>query len=100
MILFILPLAYPSSFVAPPRFYSPPLAFSPDLAFTPGLKIAHLDLRSAPLIVQETYTDFEEEAAQYAAFYFRLAPELIRQRRSYTSLFALLEVRPIITPRS
>ena len=40
---------------------------------------------------QETYTDFEEEAAQYAAFYFRLAPELIRQRRSYTSLFALFE---------
>jgi hypothetical protein len=40
---------------------------------------------------QETYTDFEEEAAQYGAFYFRLASELIRQRRSYTSLFALFE---------
>ena len=40
---------------------------------------------------QETYTNFEEEAAQYAAFYFRLAPELIRQRRSYTSLFGLFE---------
>lgn len=40
---------------------------------------------------QETYTDFEEEAAQYAAFYFRLAPELIRQRRSRNSLFGLLE---------
>jgi len=40
---------------------------------------------------EETYTDFEEEAAQYAAFYFRLAPELIRQRRSRNSLFGLLE---------
>ena len=40
---------------------------------------------------QETYTDFEEEAAQYAAFYFRLASEMIRQRRSHTSLFALFE---------
>jgi len=40
---------------------------------------------------QETYTDFEEEAAQYAAFYFRLAPELIRQRRSKNSLFGLFE---------
>jgi len=40
---------------------------------------------------QETYTDFDEVAAQYAAFYFRLAPEMIRQRRSYTSLFALFE---------
>ena len=28
---------------------------------------------------------------RYAAFYFRLAPEIIRQRRSYTSLFALFE---------
>ena len=28
---------------------------------------------------------------QYAAFYFRLASEQIRQRRSYTSLFALFE---------
>merc|ERR1711871_536866 len=46
---------------------------------------------------QETYTDFEEEAAQYAAFYFRLAPELIRQRRSYTSLFALLESWGVIS---
>jgi len=40
---------------------------------------------------QETYTDFDESAAQYAAFYFRLASEMIRQRRSYTSLFALFE---------
>jgi len=40
---------------------------------------------------QETYTDFDEVAAQYAAFYFRLASDLIRQRRSYTSLFALFE---------
>lgn len=40
---------------------------------------------------QETYTDFEEEAAQYAAFYFRLASEMIRQRRSFTSLFSLFE---------
>ena len=40
---------------------------------------------------QETYTDFEEEAAQYAAFYFRLASEMLRQRRSYTSLFGLFE---------
>ena len=40
---------------------------------------------------QETYTDFDEEAAQYAAFYFRLSRELVRQRRSYTSLFGLLE---------
>jgi len=40
---------------------------------------------------QETYTDFEEEAAQYAAFYFRLASEMVRQRRSYTSLFGLFE---------
>ena len=40
---------------------------------------------------QETYTDFEEEAAQYAAFYFRLANEMISQRRFYTSLFALFE---------
>lgn len=40
---------------------------------------------------QETYTDFEEEAAQYAAFYFRMANEMVRQRRSYTSLFGLFE---------
>ena len=40
---------------------------------------------------QETYTDFEPEAAQYAAFYFRLASEMIRQRRSFTSLFGLFE---------
>ena len=40
---------------------------------------------------QETYTDFDEVAAQYAAFYFRLGPEMITQRRSYTSLFALFE---------
>ena len=29
--------------------------------------------------------------SQYAAFYFRLSSEFIRQRRSYTSLFALFE---------
>ena len=46
---------------------------------------------------QETYTDFEEEAAQYAAFYFRLAPEMVRQRRSYTSLFGLFESWGAIT---
>jgi len=40
---------------------------------------------------QETYTDFDELAAQYAAFYFRLGTEYIKQRRAYTSLFALLE---------
>ena len=40
---------------------------------------------------QETYTDFEQDAAQYAAFYFRLASEMIRQLRSYTSLFGLFE---------
>jgi len=40
---------------------------------------------------QETYTDFEEEAAQYAAFYFRLSTDMVRQRRSYTSLFGLFE---------
>lgn len=40
---------------------------------------------------QETYTDFEEEAAQYAAIYFRLASEMVRQRRSYISLFGLFE---------
>ena len=27
---------------------------------------------------EETYTDFEEEAAQYAAFYFRMANEMVR----------------------
>jgi len=40
---------------------------------------------------QETYTDFDEVAAQYAAFYFRLGPEMIEQRRGYQSLFALFE---------
>lgn len=40
---------------------------------------------------QETYTNFDEEAGQYAGFYFRLASEMVRQRRSYTSLFALFE---------
>ena len=40
---------------------------------------------------QETYTDFDEVAAQYAAFYFRLGPEMIQQRRGYQSLFALFE---------
>ena len=40
---------------------------------------------------QETYTDFEEEAAQYAAFYYRMATEMVRQRRTKTSLFALFE---------
>jgi len=45
----------------------------------------------------ETYTNFEEEAAQYAAFYFRLAPQMVRQRRSYTSLFALFESWGAIT---
>ena len=40
---------------------------------------------------QETYTDFDDVAAQYAAFYFRLGPEMIQQRRGYQSLFALFE---------
>ena len=40
---------------------------------------------------EETYTDFEDEAAQYAAFYFRMANEMVRQRRSFTSLFGLFE---------
>lgn len=40
---------------------------------------------------QETYTDFDEDAAQYSAFYFRLSREMVVQRRSNVSLFALFE---------
>ena len=40
---------------------------------------------------EETYTDFDELAAQYAAFYFRLGPEMIEQRRGYQPLFGLFE---------
>jgi hypothetical protein len=58
-------------------------------AYLPGFKAG--DSFTLLHSTQETYTDFEEEAAQYAAFYFRLAPELIRQSRSYTSLFDLFE---------
>merc|ERR1711988_856356 len=54
-------------------------AYSPDFQAGTSFILMH-DL-------QETYTDFEEQSAQYAAFYFRLASEMLRQRRSYTSLF-------------
>ena len=41
---------------------------------------------------QETYTDFDDLSAQYAAFYFRLGSEMVKQRRSQASLFALFEM--------
>ena len=85
---------YSSTLTTPFRSFLPPKQYIFD-AYMPGFQAGDSFILLEEH--QETYTDFEEEAAQYAAFYFRLAPEMVRQRRSYTSLFGLFESWGAIT---